>query len=378
MMNQVLSQLDYEMAAMVHHHLRLKRVRLALGDGLKAIESKGDGGLCVVLQSDRRVDTDMVIMSVGVRPEYKLAKDAGLDLGVRGTIATNEHLQTSDPNIYAIGDAAQVEHLITGEPTNVPLAGPASKQGRLIADHIVGRPVRYRGAQGTAIVKAFDLAVAATGMNERQLESASLSYQSAIIHVANHAGYYPGALPMALKILFSQEGRILGAQIVGVRGVDKRIDVIATALRAGLTTFDLEELELGYAPPYGSTRDPVNIIGFVASNILRGDVKTINWNEIDELDRSQDFLLDVRNPAELAGGSIEGVVNIPLWQLRDRLNEIPRDRRIVVCCQAGQRAYFACRILTQRGFDAVNLSGGYKTYSHAVSHQSNFDVFEYG
>jgi NADPH-dependent 2,4-dienoyl-CoA reductase/sulfur reductase-like enzyme/peroxiredoxin family protein/rhodanese-related sulfurtransferase/TusA-related sulfurtransferase len=377
MMNQVLAPLDYEMAAMVHQHLQFKQVRLALGDGLKAIEPGQEGWLSVVLQSDRRADAEMVILSIGVRPEYKLAQEAGLALGARGTIATNAHLQTSDPDIYAIGDAAEVTNLITGQPTNVPLAGPASKQGRLVADHIAGREVRYRGAQGTAIVKAFDLAVATTGMNQRQLDQAGIECQSAIIHVANHAGYYPGASPMALKLLFTGEGRILGAQIVGIEGVDKRIDVLATALRAGLTVFDLEELELGYAPPYGSTRDPANIVGFVASNMLRGDVHMITWDQIASLDRTKDFLLDVRDPEELTIGAIDGAVNIPLAQLRSRINEIPRDRRIVVYCQAGQRAYFACRTLTQDGFDAVNLSGGYKTYSHAVGRQSNFDVFEH-
>lgn len=377
MMNQVLAPLDYEMAAMVHQHLRFKQVRLALGDGLKAIASLGDeGGLGVVLQSDRRVDADMVILAIGVRPEYRLAKDAGLELGVRGTIATNEHLQTTDPDIYAIGDAAQVQHLVTRQPTNVPLAGPASKQGRLVADHIAGRPVRYHGAQGTAIVKVFDLAVATTGMNQRDLDRAGMPYQSAIIHVANHAGYYPGASPMAVKMLFAPEGQILGAQIVGIDGVDKRIDVLATAMRAGLTVFDLEELELAYAPPYGSTRDPVNVIGFVAANILRGDVETVTWEQIAGLDPAADYLLDVRNPPELVRGYIEGAANIPWPQLRERMGEIPRDRRLVVYCQAGQRAYFACRVLSQSGFDTVNLSGGFKTYSTAVEERGTADVFE--
>jgi NADPH-dependent 2,4-dienoyl-CoA reductase/sulfur reductase-like enzyme/rhodanese-related sulfurtransferase len=377
MMNQVMAPLDYEMAAMVHQHLRFKEVRLVLGDGLKAIEAQQDGRLSVVLQSDRRADAGMVILAIGVRPEYRLAKDAGLELGVRGTIATNETMQTSDPDIYAIGDAAQVTHLVTGQPTNVPLAGPASKQGRLVADNLVGRALQYAGAQGTAVVKVFDLAVAVTGMNRRQLEQAGVAHRSTIIHVANHAGYYPGASPMAFKLLFSPAGKILGAQIVGMEGVDKRIDVIATALRAGLTVFDLEQLELAYAPPYGSTRDPVNIVGFVASNMLRGDVKTIDWDEVASLDRATDFVLDVRNPDELARGVLDGAVNIPLPQLRSRIDELPRDRRIVVYCQVGQRAYFACRMLTQRGFDVVNLSGGLKTYAHAVGRQSSLDVFEH-
>ncbi len=377
MLNQVLAPLDYEMAAMVHQHLQFKAVRLALGDGITAIE-KGDGGwMRVVLQSGRRVDAEMVILSIGVRPEYQLAQDAGLESGVRGTIATNAHLQTSDPHIYAIGDAAQVTHIVTGRPTNVPLAGPASKQGRIVADHIAGRDVGYSGVQGTSVVKVFDLTVATTGLNERQLKQEGISFQSVIAHVVNHAGYYPGASPMAFKLIFAPEGKILGAQIVGVEGVDKRIDVIATALRAGLTVFDLEELELAYAPPYGSTRDPVNIVGFVAANILRGDLQTIAWDEIAGLDRGANFILDVRTEEELALGMIDGARHIPLDSLRGRLNEIPRDRRVVVYCQAGQRAYYACRILAQHGFDAVNLSGGWKTYSHAVGRQSNLDVFEH-
>jgi NADPH-dependent 2,4-dienoyl-CoA reductase/sulfur reductase-like enzyme/rhodanese-related sulfurtransferase len=376
MMNQILAPLDYEMAAMVHQHLQFTGIRLALGDGLKAIERENKR-LSVVLQSGRRADADMVILAIGVRPENVIAKEAGLDLGIRGTIATNEYLQTSDPDIYAIGDVAQVIHLVTQRPAHVALAGPASKQGRLVADHIIGRPVRYKGAQGTSIVKVIDLAVASTGLNERQLEQAGIAYQSATIHIANHAGYYPGASPMAFKLLFDpQEGQILGAQIVGKEGVDKRIDVIATAMRAGMTVFDLEESELAYAPPYGSARDPVNIIGFVASNMLRGDSKMLYWDEIETLDHSTDFLLDVRNPEEVAAGAIDGAVNIPLPQLRDRLDEIPRDRRIVVYCQAGQRAYFAYRILVQNGYEATNLSGGYKTYSHAIGQQPIFDIFQ--
>jgi rhodanese-related sulfurtransferase len=372
MMDQVMAPLDPEMAAIVHLHLQSKDIRLALGDGLKAIERRVGGGLSVVLQSDRRAEADLVILAIGVRPEGGLARDAGLELGLRGTIATNVHMQTTDPDIYALGDAAQVTHLITGEPTNVPLAGPASKQGRLVADHIVGRDTRFAGVQGTAIVKAFDLDVATTGMNRRQLEQAGIPFQSTVIHVANHAGYYPGAAPMSIKLLFSPEGKILGAQAVGQGGVDKRIDVIATALRAGLSVYDLEELELAYAPPYGSARDPVNIVGFVAGNILRGDVKTVNWDDIAYLDRDRDFVLDVRNPVELYGGAIAGAANIPLNQLRGRLDELPRDRRIVVCCQVGQRAYYACRILLQNGFDAVNVSGGYTTYGVATAPQANF------
>lgn len=377
MLPQVMAPIDYDMAALVHQHMHFKHVRLALGDGVKSIERGEQGWLKVTLQSDRKVDTEMVILSIGVKPENQLAKDAGLELGPRGTIATNATLQTNDPDIYAIGDAASVEHLITHEATSLPLAGPASKQGRMVADHIVGRNVRFKGVQGTSIVKVFDITVAATGMNSRQLEQAGIQFKNAIIHASNHAGYYPGAAPMAFKLLFGLDGTIYGAQIVGMEGVDKRIDVIATAIRAGMKVFDLEELELAYAPPFGSSRDPVNIIGFVAGNMLRGDVETIDWNEIAGLDRETNFLLDVRKPEELMIGAIDGAVNIPLQGLRDHLNEIPRNKRVVIYCQAGQRGYFAYRLLKQEGFDAVNLNGGFKTYSHAVGKQSNFDVFEH-
>ncbi|MBN1641442.1 MAG: FAD-dependent oxidoreductase [Anaerolineae bacterium] len=372
MMSQILAPLDFEIATLVHHHLQEHDVRLALSDGVKAIERARDG-LSVVLQSGRHAPADMVILAIGVRPENELARQAGLALGIRGTIATNEYLQTSDPDIYAIGDAAEVRHFVTGKPTNIALAGPASKQGRLVADHIAGKPVRYRGAQGTSIVKVFELAVACTGLNERQLQEEGIDYLSVTVHPASHAGYYPGASPMTLKLLFTpQEGKILGAQVLGAEGVDKRVDVLAVAMRAGLTVFDLEEVELAYAPPFGSARDPVNMAGFAAANILRGDSRMLCWHDIDELDREAVFLLDVRYPHEVARGTLDGAVNIPLPQLRSRLDELPRDRLIVVYCLAGQRAYYAYRILVQNGFQATNLSGGYKTYSHATGRQSTF------
>jgi len=375
MLNQVMTPVDYEMAAMVHQHLQFKHVRLALGDGLKTIS--GNGRLTATLQSGRTVDTDMIILSVGVRPESSLARNADLELGEREAIRVNEHMQTSDPDIYAIGDAVEVTNIVCGKKTNLPLAGPASKQARIAADHISGRDASFDGVQATSIVKVFDLTVGSTGLNSKQLEKFGFPYQSAIIHASNHAGYYPGASPMAFKLLFSPEGRIYGAQIVGVDGVDKRLDVIAAAIHSRMTVFDLEELELAYAPPYGSARDPVNIIGFVAGNILRGDVETIEWNEVDLLARDENFFLDVREPEELALGKIRGSVNIPLGELRHRLDEIPHSKRIVVYCQVGQRGYFAARLLTQEGFNAVNLNGGYKTYSHAVCEQSNFDTFEH-
>ncbi len=376
MSDQVMAPIDYELAAMVHQHIQFKKVRLALGDGLKSIQSGEKGWLQVTLASDRKVDAEMVILSIGVRPENKLAKDAGLDLGVRGTIVTNENMQTSDPDIYAVGDAVQVNNILTESPTSLALAGPASRQGRVAADHIAGRDASFPGVQGTSVVKVFDLTVASTGLNTHQLIDLKLPFQSVIIHSPNHAGYYPGAAPMALKLLFAPDGKIFGAQAVGLEGVDKRIDVIATAIYAGMTAFDLEELELAYAPPFGSSRDPVNIVGFTAANALRGDVKIMYWEDVKTLDRNEFFVLDVRNPEELALGMIDGAVNIPLNQLRQQINEIPRTKKILIYCQTGQRSYFANRILTQLGFDTYNLSGGYKTFSHAIGRQSNFDVFE--
>ncbi len=378
MLNQVMAPIDYEMAALVHQHLTFKRIRLALGDGLKSIEEGEAGWLKVGLSSGRSVDTEMVILSIGVRPDNTLAKEAGLDLGLRGTIVTNEHMQTSDPDIYAVGDAVEVRNRITGQETTLALAGPASREGRVAADHISGKePAIFKGVVGTSVVKVFDLTVAAVGMNAHALNQAGIPFQNAIVHVSNHAGYYPGASPMALKLLFGEKGQIYGAQAVGIDGVDKRIDVIATAIQSGMTVYDLEDLELAYAPPYSSSRDPVNIIGFTAANVLRGDAKVMHWDEINQLDRHQATIVDVRLPEELALGMLDGAVNIPLPQIRQQINEIPKDRPVLVYCQTGQRSYFASRVLNQLGFDAYNLTGGYKTYSHAVGRQSNFDVFEH-
>ncbi len=377
LLNQVLAPVDYEIAALVHQHLTFKKIRLALGDGLKSI-AQGEGGwLKVELASGRSVDAEMLVLSIGVRPESQLAKDARLELGMRGTIATNEHMQTSDPDIYAVGDVCEVNNSITGERTSLALAGPASRQGRVAADHICGREATFKGVIGTSVVKVFDLTVASVGLNAKTLDSAGVPFSNVIIHVSNHAGYYPGASPMTLKLLYNSEGKIFGAQGVGLEGVDKRIDVLATAIHGGLTVYDLEELELSYAPPFGSSRDPVNILGFAAANALRGDVKIMNWDKIDGLDRHQTTILDVRLPEELPLGMIDGAVHIPIQKLRQSVNEIPKDRPVVVYCQTGQRSYFACRALNQLGFDTYNLTGGYKTYSHAVGRQSNFDVYEH-
>ncbi|MEE4195302.1 MAG: FAD-dependent oxidoreductase [Anaerolineae bacterium] len=376
MMDQVMTPIDFDMASMVHTHMAFKKVRLALGDGLSKINETNDG-LTVTLQSGKTVDVDMVIMAIGVRPENTLAKQADLELGARGTIKTNQHMQTNDPDIYAIGDAAEVYNTISGQRSALPLAGPASKQGRIVADHISGKDASFKGVIGTSVVKVFDLTVAATGLNARALEQAGIDYQSAVVHVSNHAGYYPGASPMALKLHFAKDGKVLGFQAVGIEGVDKRVDVVATAIHAGMTVYDLEELELAYAPPFGSSRDPINIIGFVAANALRGNTRLVHWSDLQHLDPEKQVLLDVREDIEVEIGHIEGAMHIPWPELRDRMGELPKDKEIIVYCQVGKRGYFAEQILRLNGFKAANLTGGFKTYSQAIEKQSNFDVYEF-
>lgn len=366
MLPQVLAPVDPEMAAQVHDHLALHGVQLFLGEALQAVEAT-DGPLSVQLKSGKRLPTDLVILSIGVRPETALAKAAGLELGPRGHIVTNEFMQTSDPDIYALGDAAQVQSFFTGKPTALALAGPASRQGRIVADHIVGHPRPFRGVIGTSVVKIFDLTVACTGMNTRALQDAGLPFNSVSLHNNDHADYYPGATPINLKLLFGPQGEIYGAQAVGVAGVEKRIDVVATAILGKMNVFDLEEVELSYAPPYSSSRDPINNAAFQAANILRGDVPVKHWDDVAELDPKSWFLLDARLPEEVAVGQIPGAVNIPLQQIRTRLNELPKDRSILVNCASGKRSYLTVRALRQLGYDAWNLSGGYKTYCLGAS-----------
>ena len=306
----------------------------------------------------------LIILGVGVRPENKLAVDAGLEVGPRGGIRVDEHLRTSDPNIYAVGDAIEVNDVVSGEPTQVPLAGPANRQGRIAADNIFGRSVRYRGTQGTAIVGVFDRTAAMTGASEKALQRAKRQFRKVYIHPTHHAGYYPGAEQMTLKILFHPEtGKLLGAQAVGGVGTDKRIDVLAVAIQAGMTVFDLEEMELAYAPQYGSAKDPINMAGFVAGGLLRGEHPQVDAESLLAAPTvEQALLLDVRTPQEFASGHIPGAVNIPVDDLRSRLGELPRDRKIAAYCQVGQRGYLATRILQQKGFLVSNVGGGYKTY----------------
>ncbi len=374
MASQVMVMLDHEMAAEVHQHFKVKGVEAYLGDGVQSLNPTGNR-LSLKLNSGRVLDTDMVILSIGVRPDTTLAKNAGLEIGVTKGIKVDEYLRTSDPNIYAVGDAIEFPSPITGKPTITYLAGPANKQGRICADNIVfGNKSVYKGAIATAVAKVFDLTVAATGAGEKLLKREGIPFQSCIIHVSHHAGYYPGATAMTLKLLFSPEGKILGAQGVGYEGVDKRIDVIAAFLKMGGSVYDLAEFEQGYAPPYSSAKDPVNVLGFVGRNILEGLSRHLHWDDLAGL--KDHVLVDVRLPEEFGIGSIPGAINIPLQSLRHRLEELPKNKPIVVMCGVGLRAFMGERILKQNGFQEVyNLSGGFKTWEHATMKQSNEDLF---
>ena len=359
---QVMPTIDIEMAQLIHSQMNIHGVNLILNDGLKEFRQNGRE---LLLTSGKTLQTDMTILSIGVLPENTLAKVAGLELGYKGGIKVNQQLQTSQPDIYAIGDAIEVIDLVSGQPTHIPLAWPANRQGRLVADIINGSDAGYFGTQGTAVAKVFELTVASTGNSERLLKQAGIEYETIHIHPNSHAGYYPGASPIALKLLFGIDGKILGAQAIGTEGVEKRIDVIATAMRFGARADQLASIELSYAPPYSSAKDPVNMLGYTADNILSGKVATFQWSQVDELISNNAFLLDVREEFELATGTIESSHHIPLNQLRQRLGELPKDQSIYVYCQVGHRGYNAARILSQAGFDVKNLDGGYKTYKTA-------------
>ncbi|MDW7738501.1 MAG: DsrE/DsrF/DrsH-like family protein [Bacillota bacterium] len=358
---QILPPIDIEMAALVQQYLLARGLRLRVGNGVSEFNLSGIRNLEVILNNGEKLNADLVILSIGVKPELKLATEAGLD--VAKGIVVNEYMQTSDPYIYAVGDAVEVTHLVTGKPAVIPLAGPANKQGRIVANNISGRKESYRGTQGTSVLKIFEMTVATTGANERLLKESAINYRSVIIHPNSHAGYYPGASPISLKLLFNTEGKILGAQAVGYEGVEKRIDVLATALRTGITVYELQELELAYAPPYSSAKDPVNMAGFVASNILNGDSQAVSVLELNTALGEDAQILDVREPEENELGAIPGSINIPLGQLRSRLTELERDKGIITYCSVGLRSYLASRILRLNGFTNVgNLSGGYRSY----------------
>ncbi|HHX8290317.1 TPA: FAD-dependent oxidoreductase [Vibrio diabolicus] len=380
MADQVMTPVDREMAGFAHAEIRDKGIDLKLGVALESVkfvpnehvasfdsgESEKhqhlEGELELTLNNGEKLTTDILIMAIGVRPETKLAQEAGLQIGALGGIYTNEYMQTSDPSIYAVGDAVEEKDFVTGEQTLVPLAGPANRQGRMAADNMLGRKETYQGTQGTAICKIFDLAVASTGKNEKQLKRAGVEYEKVYVHTASHASYYPGAEVVSFKMLFDpKSGKILGAQAVGKDGIDKRIDVMAVAQRAGMTVEQLQHLELTYAPPYGSAKDVINQAAFVANNIIKGDAAAIHYDEIDNLTEDQ-ILLDVRNPGELESvGYLEGAINIPVDQLRHRMGELPKDKEIVIYCQVGLRGNVAYRQLVNNGYKARNLIGGYRT-----------------
>jgi CoA-disulfide reductase len=376
--DHVIGPLDYDMAALVHQHMKTKEVEFYLKDAVESFEDD-DACIGVKLSSGRTLKADMVIMGIGVKPESRLALEAGLKIGKTGGIYVNEYMQTSNSDIYAVGDAVEVKDFISGNEALIPLAGPANKQGRIAANNICGLKEKFEGTQGTSIVKVFDITVAVTGNNERTLKRNGIEYEKSFTHSGSHAGYYPGAIPMSIKLLFGKkDGKLLGAQIVGYDGVDKRMDVLSTAMRAGMTVFDLEKLELSYAPPYSSAKDPVNIAGFTASNILKKDCSVFHWDEVGSIDREKGLLIDVRTPQEYNLGTIKGSINIPVDEIRERLDEIPENKDIYVFCQVGLRGYLASRILMQKGYRTVkNLSGGYKTYQLAVQKQSNEDIYEY-
>ena len=365
MANQVMAPLDYSMAAIVHQHLTQKGLHLILEDGVAKFEND-ERHVTVHLNSGQQIPVDMVILSIGVRPETKLAKEAGLAIGQLGGIAVDDYLRTSDKNIYALGDAIEVNHLVTGKKAMIPLAGPANKQGRIVADNIVfGDRSTYKGSMGTSVAKVCDLTVAAAGANAKLLKREGIPYIASYTHGASHAGYYPGSAALSIKILFSPDnGRLLGAQIVGFKGVDKRIEMLAQTIERQGTIYDLTELEHAYAPPYSSAKDPVNMAGFVAENILTGKSRIISWREIANL--SDDTVrIDVRTKAEYELGTIPGFINIPVDELREHLDELPKEKPIVVTCAVGLRGYIAARILAGHGIKAENLTGGYRMYALA-------------
>ncbi len=368
-LSQVMSPLDPEMAAWLHQELRNHNVDLFFNNPVSHFDKPMPGkakASVVHLKNGVSLNADLVILGLGVKPETSLAEKAGLEIGSRGGIRVDDRFQTSKPHIWAIGDAVEVKDFTTGEWTLIPLAGPANRQGRIVAENVFDANLSYAGTLGTSILRCFGVAAGCTGANEKTLSRASMEHQAIHLHPPAHASYYPEAERIALKILFHPEsGKLLGAQAVGKDGVDKRIDVLATAIKAGMTVHDLEDLELAYAPPFGSAKDPVNLAGMVAQHVVHHDVGVAHWHEIDSLDYSQSYLLDVRDEDEFVDGAIPGANNIPLSELRDRKSELPRDKELVVYCQSGQRSYFACRYLSQEGFRVRNLSGAYLTWKMA-------------
>ena len=366
MLDQVFTPADKEMASVLHQHLIMNGVRLVLADGVKEILPTGDTSAEVLLNGGERIPTELIILSIGVKPDTEFVKKSGIAVGERGTIVVDQHMRTDKPDIYAVGDAVEVVDFISGKKVHIPLAGPANRQGRIAADNIAGIDTAYKNTQGTAICKIFDLTAAVTGLNEKNAKKWGIPYIKSYTHGSSHASYYPGSFPLSIKILFEPKtGKLLGAQVIGKDGIDKRIDVFATALRHGLTVYDLAELELAYAPPYGSAKDPVNIAGFVAQNIIEGRMPVFYAEDVASIDGSRQQLLDVRTKTEYEQGAFENAVCIPVDELRSRIGELNKEKEILIYCQVGLRGYLATRMLMQLGFRVMNLSGGYKTYSNA-------------
>lgn len=375
---QVLSQFDDDMIPQVHAVIREKGINLILGRAISSFEEKEDG-IESVLSDGEHIKSDIVLLAIGVAPDSALAVSAGIKTGIKGAITVDEHMLTSDPDIYAVGDAAEIEELVTGSKANIPLAGPANKQGRIAADNIAGISSSYKGTMGTSVLKIFDITAASTGINERRARAMSLKYDKVILSPSSHASYYPGGRVMTMKVLFDPDkDRLLGAQIIGYDGVDKRIDVIATALRAGMRASELAALELAYAPPYSSAKDPVNMAGFIIENVINQKVRHFFYDDIPSLQKKDDaFLLDTRTMREYTAGHAPGFINIPVDELRERLNEVPCDKTVYVMCQSGLRSYIACRILSAHGYRCFNFAGGYRLYSsiagEKVINSSSYD-----
>ena len=365
---QLMNPFDPDMAAFIHSEVRAHGVKLALGRTVEGFEEK-DGGVDVLLKDSAPLHADMVVLAIGVTPDTALAGEAGLELGLKGGIVVNDRMETSIPDIYAVGDAVQVKHAVTGQDVLLSLAGPANKQGRIAADNICGGDSRYLGSQGSSVLKVFGLTAASTGVNETNAKKAGLDADAVVLSPMSHAGYYPGGRVMTMKVVFEKGTyRLLGAQIVGYEGVDKRIDVLAAAIHAGLTAIQLKDLDLAYAPPYSSAKDPVNMAGFMIENIARGVVKQFRLEDVAGLPRDGSVtLLDARTPQEYAGGHIEGFRNIPVDELRERLGEIEPGKPVYVICQSGLRSYIACRILAGHGYETCNFSGGFRFYDAVVN-----------
>lgn len=364
--DHLIAPLDFDMAADVHRYIKSKGIKLYLNNGVKAIDDN-----TVILQNGT-IDAEMIIMSVGVRPETSLAKDCGIEVNRRGSIVVDRHMKTNIQNIYAVGDAVEAEDFITKSPAFIPLAGPANKQGRIAADNICGINSEYTGTQGSAVLKLFDMTVATTGINEKSAATAGIDYDKTYIYSGSHASYYPGASNMSIKALWDKKTlKIIGAQIVGFDGVDKRMDVLASSIRFGAKITDLANLELCYAPPFGSAKDPVNMLGFVAENIITGKMKQFFWNDVEKLPRDGSVtLLDVRTVTEVRRGKIDGFINIPLDSLRERINEIPKDKPVYLHCHSGLRSYIALRILKGNGYDCFNLAGGWRLYESVINEKT--------